>query len=112
MKHQRFVTIVCGILLLCMLFTGLYFWQWYKAMNRINALPLMLIMVDGELYSHGGGVKQEKPEGPPDGIITEIVDPHDYPQKDGQANFGSVGASYWHYGSKIVVECDRYRIFD
>ena len=112
MKLERFVTIVCGILLVCMLLMGLYFWQWYKAMNRINALQPMRIMVDGELYSHGGGVKQERPEGLPDGFITEVIEPVDYPEKDGQANFGSVGSPYWYYGSKIVVECDRYRIFD
>ena len=112
MKMERFVTIACGILSLCILCVGLYFWHWYKAANRIIDHQPMRIMVDGIMYSHGGGIKQEKPEGPPDGTVTEIVEPHVYPQKDGQANFGSVGTPYWRYGSKIVVECDQYCIFD
>ena len=109
MKKKQIAAIICVILLLCL---SLFFGYRHRMLHRVNGYQPMRIMVDGILYSHGGGVKQERPDGPPDGTITEIIAPHVYPQKDGQANFGSVGTPYWHYGSEIVVEGDRYYIFD
>jgi len=108
-KTKRMAAVICAFLLLSV---GMYFWYRHKMLNQVIGYQPMWIMVDGVLYSHGGGAKQEKPEGPPDGTITEIIARHGYPQKDGQANFGSVGTPYWHYGGKIVVEGSRYYIFD
>ena len=111
MKLERFVTIVCGILLLCMLCTGWYFWYRYKMLNRVIGYQPMRIMVDGDLYMNFGETQQDKPAGSPDGTVTEIIGTAHFPKKDGQANFGSVGIPYWYVEDKIVVEYNTYYLF-
>ena len=112
MKMKRIVTILCAMLLLCMLFTGLYFWYRHIMLSRVIGYQPMRVMVDGNLYMNYGDQQPEKPAGDPDGMITEIIGTASFPKKDGQANFGSVGIPYWHVGDKIVVAYGQYYLFE
>ncbi len=103
MKKERFVTIVCGILSLCILCAGLYFWQWHKAVNRVNGIQPYMIMVEGTRYRNFGPVPTEKPEGAPMGTVCRVNEPADYPDEDGEANFGTVGMPYWKAPLGICV---------
>ncbi len=103
MKRERFVTIVCGILTLCILCAGLYFWQWYKAMNRVVGIQPYMIMVEGVRYRNFGPVPTEKPEGAPIGTVIRVNEPADYPDEDGESNFGTVGMPYWKAPLGICV---------
>ena len=103
MKLERIVTIICGILLVCMLLTGLYFRRWYKAVNQINGIQPYMIMVDGIRYSNFGPAPTEKPEGAPLGTVSRVNAPADYPDEDGEANFGTVGMPYWKAPLGICV---------
>ena len=111
MKKERFVTIVCGILSLCILCAGLYFRYRHKMLNQVIGFQPMRIMVDGDLYMNFGETQQEKPAGSPDGTVTEIIGTAHFPRKDGQANFGSVGIPYRYVEDKIVVEYNKYYLF-
>ena len=108
MKWERFVTVVCGILLLC---TGLYFWYRHKAMSRVIGYQPNRIMVDGTLYMNFGETQQEKPRGEPDGTIKEIIGTAYFPKEDGQANYGAEGMPYWYVEDKIVVAYGKYYLF-
>lgn len=111
MKRERLATIVWAVLLICMLFTGLYSWYRYRMMHQIIGHQPYRIMVDEVLYMNFGETQQEKPAGQPDGIITEIIGTASFPGEDGQANFGYAGMPYWHVADKIVVACEKYYLF-
>ena len=111
MKRERLATIVWAVLLICMLFTGLYSWYRYRMMHQIIGHQRYRIMVDEVLYMNFGETQQEKPAGEPDGTITEIIGVASFPREDGQANFGSVGIPYWHVEDKIVVAYEQYYLF-
>ena len=111
MKHGRFVAAVCGLLLFCMLCTGLSFCYRYKMMHQIIGYQPNRIMVDEILYMNFGETQQEKPTGEPDGLITEIIGSASFPKENGQANFGSAGMPYWYVEDKIVVAYEQYYLF-
>ena len=111
MKRERLATIVWAILLICMLFTGLYSWYRYRMMHQIIGHQPYRIMVDEVLYMNFGETQQEKPAGQPDGIITEIIGTAYFPREDGQANFGNAGMPYWYVADKIVVAYEKYYLF-
>ena len=95
MKMERILTVICAILLLVGLALGIGFWYRYKMMHQVIGIQPYMIMVDGVRYSSFGPVTTEKPMGPPDGRVHQVNDPADYPDEDGEANFGAVGMPYW-----------------
>ncbi len=95
MKFQRIVTVICAVLLLLSLLLGGFFWYRHKILHRINGIQPYMIMVDGIRYRNFGPVPTEKPEGAPLGTVCRVNEPADYPDEDGEANFGNVGMPYW-----------------
>lgn len=108
-KWERILTVICAVLLLLFLMLGLGFWHRYRMLHQVLNFQPMRIMVDGVMYLQSG-VKQERPEGLPDGTVTKVVAPHEYPQNDGEANFGSVGMAYWIDMGAVIVDGDQYQI--
>lgn len=109
MKLERILTVICAVLLLLSLALGLGFWYRYKMLHQVNNFQPMRIMVDGVMYFQSG-IKQDRPDRSPDGTITKIIAPHEYPQNDGEANFGSVGMAYWKDMGSVIVDGDQYHI--
>ena len=97
------MTVLSAILLLCMLCSGLFFWYRHKMLNQIIGIQPYMIMVDGIRYSNFGPVPTEKPEGEPDGTVYRVNEPADYPDEDGETNFGEVGMPYWKVPLGICV---------
>ena len=94
MKLERILTVICAVLLL-ILVLGLGFWYRYRMMHQVIGIQPYMIMVDGIRYSNFGPIPMDKPDGEPEGIVHQVNDPSDYPDEDGEANFGNVGMPYW-----------------
>jgi len=63
-----------------------------------------MIMVNGELYlDTGKEVPVEIDESAIIGEISSSVDQSEKPTKEGQTNFGNIGAKYAHFEDSIVV---------
>ena len=108
MGKKRGLVAVGFLLLLCL---GVFFWYRHSLLNRVIDYQPMQIMVDGRKYIHNGTAAQERPQEPPDGAITKVNGKTDYPDADGEANFGTVGMPYWRDGANIIVESSQYYVF-
>lgn len=100
-----------SLLVMLALCLGLFAGYRHRMLGRVNNVQPLRIMVDGTRYVVCGSM-ESPPESTPDGVITEILDAADYPEKDGQANFGTVGMPYWKIGDEILVEAGRYYLFN
>ena len=108
MRKKAWIGLLVLAALLCL---GAYTGYRHRVMDRVVGLQPMQIMVDGKRYVHNGGAQLQRPEGAPDGFITQVNDSTDYPDADGEANFGKVGMAYWKVMSSIVVETEKYYVF-
>ena len=100
MKLKR---IAAGISMILLLSLGWYFWHRYKMQNQTVGLQPMIIMVEGTQYWCFDQRLPEKPEGTPDGRVLRVNAAGDYPDEDGEANFGTVGMPYWKVPLGICV---------
>ena len=100
MRLRRIAAALCVVLLMCL---GLVLWYRHKMLNRVLGLQGYMIMVDGIRYRSFGPIPTDEPEGIPDGMVHRVNDPADYPDEDGEANFGSVGMPYWKVPLGICV---------
>lgn len=94
-KWERILTVICAVLLLLFLVLGLGFWYRYKMLHQVNGIQPYMIMVDGIRYSNFGPIPTDQPEGEPMGTVHRVTDPYDYPDENGEANFGTMGMPYW-----------------
>ena len=94
-KWERILTVICAVLLLLTLALGFGFWYRYKMLHTLSGIQPYMMMVDGIRYRNFGPVSTEKPEGAPLGTVSRVNEPADYPDADGEANFGTVGMPYW-----------------
>ena len=108
MGKRRIAAAFAVILLLCL---GVYAGYRYHMTGRVNGVQPLRIRIDGTRYVICGAA-ETLPNTPPDGTITEIIDAIAYPEKDGQANFGTIGMPYWYIGDKIVVASGQYYLFN
>ena len=109
MKRRRVTIVICLVVLLCL---TAFFWYRHTRLNRISGLQPMMIMAEGRRYVHNGEALEQRPEGPPDGRVTKINHKTDYPDEDGEANFGTVGMPYWRVENEVVVEASKYYLFE
>lgn len=104
MRKRRILMAICLLLLLCL---GLFLWYRHSLLNRVADLQPLMIMVDGTRYVCYGNTEEKPPDAPSDGVITKVNSKTDYPDADGEANFGTMGMPYWRIGSKILVESNQ-----
>ena len=71
------------------------------------------VMVDGVKYIHYGVKAEQQPAGLPDGTLSRINSAADYPDENGEANFGEEGMPYWHTEAGLVVLWNQaYDVFE
>lgn len=100
------------VLVLALLCLGLFAGYRQRMRNKVNDFQPMQIMVEGKIYIHSSGAKKERPEGTPDGVITKVNYGTDYPDADGEANFGTLGTPYWKTPEGICVSVNnKYLLF-
>ena len=85
----------------------------YRQTHFVVGLQMRRVMVDGAKYIHYGEKAEQQPNGLPDGTISRVNNATDYPDEDGEANFGEVGMPYWHTEDGLVILCDQaYDVFE
>ena len=85
----------------------------YRQTHFVAGLQMRRVMVDGVRYIHYGAKAGQQPDGLPDGTISRVNAATDYPDEDGEANFGEVGMPYWHTEEGLVILCGQaYDVFE